>query len=392
MQLLTSRSMKLLHTADIHLGMENYGSLDPSTGLSTRLGDFLRAFDIMVEKALSEPVDFFIFSGDAFKTREPTQTQQREFARRIKKLSDANIPVIITIGNHDTSNAMGKANSLDIYDTVQMPNVHVLRELEKIEVGGLQIVAYPWLSRAQFEGSGDIFRDLLDSLDPLKPAIAMVHASISGAEFGSERMVMLGGDLVVDKDLLNHKHLTYVALGHIHKRQVLPNTKIPMVYPGSIERIDFGESKEDKGFELVEIKKQTSGWVATHEHFSTNPRPFITIRAKITNLTIDPTGEILKQIRKHNIKNAVVRITADFQPEAPTDIDSTKIREALKEAFHVAPISRNMERVSREVLGESVEELSPLQALEKYFQAKKISPEHGRKLHLLARGLLHDSD
>ena len=187
--------MKLLHTADIHLGMENYGRLDPETGLSTRLGDFLRAFDIIVDKALSEKVDFFLFAGDAFKTREPTQTQQREFAKRIKKITDAGIPVIMLVGNHDTSNATGKANSLDIYATLDLPRVHVIRDLEKIEVGGLQIVGFPWLSRADFVTSHDKLKDILKSLDPAKPAIGMVHASVAGATYGSERQVMMGGDI-----------------------------------------------------------------------------------------------------------------------------------------------------------------------------------------------------
>src|SRR4051812_41556572 len=101
--------MKLIHTADIHIGMENYGRLDPATGLSSRLGDFLKAFDKMVDYAVSDKAGYFIFSGDAFKTREPTPTHLREFAKRIRKLAKAGIEVVLLVGNHDTSNATGKA-------------------------------------------------------------------------------------------------------------------------------------------------------------------------------------------------------------------------------------------------------------------------------------------
>lgn len=386
-------TMKLLHTADIHLGMENYGRLDPATGLSTRLGDFLRAFDLMVDRALSDKVDFFIFSGDAFKTREPTQTQQREFAKRIKKLGQAGIPVIMTVGNHDTSNALGKANSLDIYTAVEMLNVYLLRDLEKIEVSGLQVVALPWLSRAEFATAHERLKEVLDSLDPTKPAIAMVHASVSGAIFGSERTVMLGGDLVVDKEVLDHPKLSYVALGHIHKRQIIDGTKIPMVYPGSIERIDFGEAKEDKGYEIVDIKAVNGRWVATHHHYSTNPRPFVTVRVKLTKETYDPTAEVLKQIAKYDVKDAVVRINIDIGPEAPSELDITKIRTALKDAFYIAGISRNIERATRQSLDvANVEELTTHEALIKYFQAKNVSDTHAKKLLQLAEGLLDDSN
>ncbi len=36
--------MRLLHFSDLHIGMENYGRVDPATGLSTRLGDFRTQF------------------------------------------------------------------------------------------------------------------------------------------------------------------------------------------------------------------------------------------------------------------------------------------------------------------------------------------------------------
>jgi len=74
--------IKLVHFADLHLGVENYGRLDPTTGLSSRLTDFLRAFDQVVDYALDEAndVDLVVFAGDAFKTRDPSPTYQRAFA------------------------------------------------------------------------------------------------------------------------------------------------------------------------------------------------------------------------------------------------------------------------------------------------------------------------
>ena len=79
--------MKLLHFSDLHIGMENYGKLDPQTGLSTRLLDFFATFDFIVDKALEENVDAVLFAGDAYKTRDPNPTQQRGFGERIKKIA-----------------------------------------------------------------------------------------------------------------------------------------------------------------------------------------------------------------------------------------------------------------------------------------------------------------
>ena len=79
--------MKVLHFAELHLGVENYGRTDPATGLSTCLGDFIATLDEVVDYALENGIDLVLFCGDAYKSREPSQTQQREFAKRIGRLA-----------------------------------------------------------------------------------------------------------------------------------------------------------------------------------------------------------------------------------------------------------------------------------------------------------------
>jgi len=66
--------MKILHFADLHLGVESYGHINPETGLSTRLEDFLKALDQVVDYALENRVDLVLFCGDAYKSREPSKT------------------------------------------------------------------------------------------------------------------------------------------------------------------------------------------------------------------------------------------------------------------------------------------------------------------------------
>ena len=81
-------SIRIMHLADVHIGMENYGRLDPATGLNGRVMDFLRRLSEAVEYALDNEVDLVLFAGDAYKTRDPNSTYRREFARRIKRLAD----------------------------------------------------------------------------------------------------------------------------------------------------------------------------------------------------------------------------------------------------------------------------------------------------------------
>ena len=118
-------SIRIMHLADLHIGMENYGRLDPATGLNGRVMDFLRRLSEAVDYALENEVDLVLFAGDAYKTRDPNSTYRREFARRIKRLADAGIPVVLLVGNHDLPAQDKRASSIEIFRTLDVPNVLV---------------------------------------------------------------------------------------------------------------------------------------------------------------------------------------------------------------------------------------------------------------------------
>ncbi len=82
-----------IHTADIHFGMENYGKIDAKTGIHSRLLDFERALNFCIDFAIEKNVDFFLFAGDAYKTANPSPTQQKLLMQCLLKLYKANIPI-----------------------------------------------------------------------------------------------------------------------------------------------------------------------------------------------------------------------------------------------------------------------------------------------------------
>ncbi len=381
--------MKLLHFADIHIGMENYGKLDPETGLSTRLLDFLETFDFIVDTAISEQVDAVVFAGDAYKTRDPNPTQQRGFGERIKKIAKAGIPVVLVIGNHDTPNAEGKANTLDIYSALEIDNVWVSRKPELLQIptksGNLQVITLPWLHKEQYKTVADKLTGLYNKIKPDSPAIFLSHVEIEGASYGSEKGMAIGSDVTVPLPLLQDKRLNYVALGHIHKHQVLGKNPL-IVYAGSPHRIDFGEEKEDKGIILVDIGKTT-----TFQFISTNCRKFLSIDITLKPTDSDPTTTILDEIKKHEIKDCVVRLTINIPGDLDGEIQMDLIKKALSSAHYIAGISRNVERKERlKIEGqEEVERLTPVEALQKYFEAKKISPEKRKELEKYAAQILN---
>lgn len=385
--------MKLLHFSDIHIGMENYAKLDPETGLSTRLLDFFSTFDFIVDLAIKEEVDAVVFAGDAYKTRDPNPTQQRGFGERIKRLAKANIPTILVVGNHDTPNAEGKANTLDIYSALEIDNVWVSRTPALLKIptksGILQIVTLPWLHKNDYKSIGDSLNSLYEKLDPKEVAILLSHVEVVGAEYGSEKGLAIANDVTVPLSLIQDRRLDYCALGHIHKHQVLskPTDSPLIVYSGSPQRIDFGEEKEEKGVCLVDIpsKKKVS-----FKFLPTQARKFLTINITLKKENTNLTQTVLDEIKKHDITEAIVRVSINIPSECEGDLEMDKIKKSLSGANFIAGISRNIEKRERiKVEGlEEVERLTPVEALRKYFESKNLSAEKKKKLEEYAATLL----
>ena len=230
--------IRILHFADAPIDIANYGRHDPLSGLPLRVLDFLKAFDTVVDTAIEERVDLVLFAGDAYKDRSPAPTFQREWGRRIIRLSRAGIPTLLLVGNHDLSPAVGRAHALHEFDTLGVPHVQVIgqpRLLLPADLDGLpiQIMALPWVSRstlmAALKLSGaemnnvyeeiesrirDMIADWFNRLDPDLPVVLTAHGTVQGAVYGGERSVMLGNDLVLPGALVRDQRLDYVARSH----------------------------------------------------------------------------------------------------------------------------------------------------------------------------------
>jgi exonuclease SbcD len=398
--------MKIIHFADLHLGVENYGRIDPSTGLSSRLNDFLAALDELVDYALEKRVDLVLFCGDAYKTREPSQTQQREFARRIARLATNNIPVFLLTGNHDMPNAVGRATATEIFDTLAVKNVYVANRPETYKIptagGTIQVVALPWLRRSSLlsredtknlnieqvnqmmqEALTQVIGSKAASLDPTLPAILAAHVSVGTAKAGSETLMSIGQEPVLLLSNVALPAFDYIALGHIHKQQVLSESP-PVVYAGSLERVDFGEENDEKGFYVVDIlpngndnKRQVS-----FEFHPVNARRFLTVSVNIDTDDTDPTSVVLTAIagQAKKARDAIVRLNISLPSSLEGQLRNNEIREALKDT-HYFTIAREIQRETRLRMGNrTAEEITPLDALKAWLESKKVPPERQKTL------------
>lgn len=399
--------IKFIHTADIHFGMENYGRIDPSTGIHSRLLDFVKALNFCIDVAIEKKVDFFLFSGDAYKTAHPSQTQQRLLIQCFLRLYDNNIPVVIVVGNHDHPLSFGKANALEIFGDFPLDGFHVISKPTTVQLqtkhGPVNIVGIPWPTRNTIslssrhlekssskiteyisQGVAHIIKDHAQKLDPTIPAVLAGHLTVSSGIFsGSEKRAVYGTDPIFLPSQLAIEPFDYVALGHLHRHQNLNKKGYPsVVYSGSIERIDFGERKEPKGFCLVTLQEKGN----THYEFIKTPaRPFIQIEVKIQEGE-PQTEQVINAIKKHDIQDAIVKILYHLPPGKKDNVDLKKIQRTCDKAMFVVgvipirPVEQRTRRIGSMHVGMDMQSL-----MEKYFDTK---PElAAQKKHLINKTL-----
>ncbi|MCC6499203.1 MAG: exonuclease SbcCD subunit D [Anaerolineales bacterium] len=401
--------MRLLHFADAHIDMANYGRHDPETGLPLRVLDFLKSLDTIVDAAISQRVDLVIFAGDAYKDRAPAPTFQREWGKRIVRLSQAKIPTLLLVGNHDLSPAAGRAHAIQEFDTLQVPFIKVLDKPQFLSPSDLwetpaQVIAMPWITRSGLMASlgmsgtdtTEIFSNLetrisgiveeyINEADKTLPLILTAHASVEGATFGMERMVMLGSDLVLPTSLVKDPRLDYVAMGHIHKPQdVNEGNHPPVIYPGSIERIDFGEAKDDKFYIIAEVER---GRAQVEWKKIEGTRRFVEGKAVLTS-DENVTGFLKSKLPK-DLSDAIVRLTVEYPREWDALIDESELRKFAADAFEFHLVKRpKAEARVRIPEGQVVSSMSPLDLLGQYFDSAKVSDKDG--LQKLAQEIISD--
>ncbi len=409
--------IKICHFADAHIDMANYGRHDPDSGLPVRVMDFLESLDEIIQTAIDEKVDLVIFAGDAYKDRNPAPTYQREWGKRIMTLSRAGITTLLLTGNHDISPATGRAHAIQEFETLDVPHVHVLSKPqlltpEDLEGLPVQVLALPWVSRsammAHLDLSGanlkDVYADLAERLDqlvtnwlaevdPRLPVILTAHASVEGAMYGAERMVMLGSDLVLPPALVKHQSLDYVALGHIHKPQNLnEGRQPPVIYPGSIERVDFGEAQDDKFFIIAEVEP---GHAEVSWRKLENIRPFIDIHITLeSDQTINETLQAALA-PEEKLKDAIVRMVVEYPREWETIINESELRNRAEQAFEFHLVKRpQMEARVRLPEGRAASSLSAPELLDIYWNAFKtdLSEDKKQSLNTLAKEIIDEVD
>ena len=401
--------LRVLHFADAHIDIANYGRHDPETALPIRVMDFLASLDQIVDRAIEEPVDLVLFAGDAYKDRNPQPTFQREWGKRMMRLSRAAIPTILLVGNHDVTPSAGRANTVQEFSTLAVPHMHVADRIALLGPEQLgvefQVITVPWISRSALMTREDVagrkldeilqimedrvaeaIKKLISQADPALPLILTAHAGVQGAHYGSERAVMLGHELVLGGAVVGDRRLDYVALGHIHKHQSLSDSRQPpIVYSGSIERIDFGEAREEKGFVLAEVSRGFTEW----QFVPLKTRPFFDREIKLESADTFMQDVLAKLPQPEEVNGAICRLQLTYPRAWEPLVDEKSISERFKTALSFQ-IVKHRQSGNRSRLGDlvAVETLTRQELLDQYWANIGLEEKEVEAMRTLANEIL----
>ncbi len=408
--------IKVLHLSDIHMGSGYvHGRLNPETGLNTRFEDFVQTLSYCIDRAINEPVDLVLFGGDAFPDAVPAPYLQQAFAKQFCRLSAAGIPTVLLVGNHDQHSQGAGGASLSIYRSLGVPNVIVGDTLATYRIetpsGPLQVITLPWLNRSTLmsktETDGlsmlEVSEVLLDrlrvalegeirQLDPTIPHILLGHLMADAATFGAEKFLAVGKGFTVPLNILTRDCFNYVALGHVHKHQILCENPLT-IYPGSIERVDFSEEKEPKGFVIVEFTPEPAEkrFKTNYEFCAVPARSFCTIETNLCDSTM-PQDDLLMAIHRSDIQDAVVRLIYHLRPEQVELIQDLGVRDALSSAHSYTIQADLVTKVARSRLPELGvgATITPIEALQAYLTNREDLRDLELPILEAARALMGD--
>ncbi|NEO30794.1 MAG: exonuclease subunit SbcD [Symploca sp. SIO3C6] len=402
--------IKILHLSDIHMGSSfSHGRLNPDTGVNTRLEDFVNTLSKCIDRAIAESVDLVLFGGDAFPDATPAPYIQEAFAGQFRRLVDAEIPTVLLVGNHDQHSQGNGGASLCIYRTLGVPGFIVGDTIKTHNIqtknGAVQVITLPWLTRStlltrpETEGMGlpevnellierlePVLEAEIRRLDPEVPTILLAHLMADRATLGAERFLAVGKGFTIPISMLARPCFDYVALGHVHRHQNLnPSNDPPIIYPGSIERVDFSEEKEDKGYIIIELEKGSIRW----QFCPLQVRALRTIEVNISEAD-EPQVALLKAINKKDLKGAVVRLIYKLRSEQLDLIDNTAIHQSLSTAHTYTIRPELVSQLARPRLPELGvgSSISPMDALKAYLDNREDLQEISKDMLEAAHQLL----
>ncbi len=257
--------MRLLHTADWHLGRTLHGAslLDAQAAVIEQIVELVR----------SERPDALILAGDVFDRAYPPLAAVELFDEAVTQLAETRVPVVITSGNHDSAIRLGMNARV-----AEAAGIHIRTRLDRI-AAAIEITSGAGDERAALYGVPYLDPpSAAPALGALQPshagvlgaalsqiavdrdqraadfAVVAAHGVVAGGQQvgetggGVERSIDVGGVAAVPRELF--AGVDYVAMGHLHRPQGLGDR---VRYSGAPLAFSFDEAADKKSVAMVTL-------------------------------------------------------------------------------------------------------------------------------------------
>ena len=361
--------MRFFHLADLHIGF-------PLKNGENNF-NFQNTLDFVIEKAKEYKVDLVVIAGDVFHKRDPEVRDEKLFARFVNALAESNIEILIVTGNHEGAPFRERSIHLDLYNELPLKFIHISKMPEVITIKGVNFITLPYpfktniLSKEEYRDKSEdevlniLNRTLLSLVDELISEvnggknILVAHMPVSEGVIGFEQYINFSKELPLSIEELDRSNIIYYALGHLHKNQILKSRKYEhtFAYPGSLDRLDFGEENDPKGFFFVEVEDSLKAIEFIENPFA---RKFYTIQIE--------NDSSFDNINFEKIKDSIVRVVVKGNLE-----DEGKLRTLIDKLKNSAYVFTQVidERDTGTVVLSSVSEVDPMRAIEEYLDKSK---------------------
>lgn len=390
--------MKILHTADWHIGSFKGPEKE---GVNLRSEDTMKCLRSLVETAEKEKPDLVLVSGDIFHQAEIWQGRSHKEVLQAREiilaLSRAAGQVIVMRGtpNHDSEEAFLELKAhFEFID-----NVKIVITPELVRTSYADIVAVPGFDKGTFraqhpgiskEDENIVFSEELGKIvvgmramcSGDVPAVLMSHYTVPGCNTESGQTQFLTQfEPVITQDMLLAADYDLVALGHIHRPQMINGLR-NVYYSGAVNAMNFNDEGQDRGFWLYEMKRfSNEKWDISDAWFRKTPyREFITFHFTDTDITAINLGhieEVAFNYWTYNgaVADKIVRVLYTCSAEQKKIFNTALLEKALYEAgaFWVAGIeAEKIESANRTELSKQED---PETNLIQYLQEKLIEPK-----------------
>jgi len=323
--------MRILHLSDTHLGFQAFDVVNDQ-GINAREQDLYDVFQHSVDRILELKPDAVIHSGDFFHRPSPSNRALTFGLEQLRRVCDANIPVFVIAGNHETPKTVYTSPILRAFRSLTCIQPFFGEAWESAELDGLTIHGLPHINDAR------ILQEQLERLEPApgKFNILMLHTSL-GKRFLMEEY----GEQIFPEPFLDKlSGFQYLALGHWHNFQQIdlhPNAW----YSGSLERLSETEIGAEKGFILLDIADD--GTCATQFEAAPTRSWFkLEIQHCQEKTVADINAEIEIFRQKNNTAGAIISIIFnDIKIEQSLELSNIHLRNLFPDCFQLLPKRRS---------------------------------------------------